>query len=131
MIASTTNFDPANANNGSNIVTYFYTDGNGCSNSDSININVFFCEGINDPSSAFYNVHVYPVPAGNYVNIDLPKSSAEISMQIFNLEGKLMTEQILSGGANRINMQSISAGVYSLQLKKNGEIETRKIVVVK
>ncbi len=131
VIASTTNFDPGNAITGSNIVTYSYTDGNGCSNADSINILVEICEGIDDPSSAFYNVHLYPVPASDYLDVDLPKSSEEIAMKLYNLEGKLMLGQILLSGKNRIDMQSIAAGVYSLQMKNTSGIEMRKIVVVK
>jgi hypothetical protein len=131
VIASSNNFDPGNATPGSNVVTYSYTDGNGCSNADSISILVEFCEGIDDPSSAFFNVHLYPVPASNYLDIDLPKSSKEITMTLFSLDGKLMLEQTLLNGTNRINMQSIAAGVYSLQMKNTSGVETRKITVVK
>ena len=117
------------ANIGFNTITYTYSNGT-CVNTDSINIIATSCVGINE-GDKLSDISVYPVPVNNHLNIVLPKSSGEITMKIFNLEGRLIMEQTLLAGNNRINMQSIAEGVYSLQLKNSTGIETKKIVVVK
>src|SRR5690606_31945607 len=46
---SGTTFNPATAGVGAAVVTYTYTDGNGCTNSAQSTINVNACAGITDP----------------------------------------------------------------------------------
>lgn len=130
VVTGTTNFDPSLASVGNDTILYSYTDNNSCSNSVSTFIPVVICAGING-TIELNSISLYPVPINNYLNLDLPASSETIEMKIYNLEGKLILEQTLLNGQNRINMESISAGVYSLQLKNSANIATQKIVVVK
>jgi hypothetical protein len=79
------------------------------------------------------SVHVYPNPAGNYLNIEVDGFSIKspVHYQILDFAGRtVMTGQIdsnHSAGA-QLNLQDISAGVYLLRVESGNLVERIKII---
>ncbi len=73
-------------------------------------------------------LEVYPIPAQDQI---LVKSSDDNYSRaiILSLEGKALIEQSIKKGLNAISLQSLSAGIYSLQLL--GEQHQQFVKIIK
>jgi hypothetical protein len=71
-------FDPDEAGVGIHEVTYTYTDANGCSNSETVEITVEVCTGISP--DALSGSIIYPNPASGSLNIVLSGSAGNVEM---------------------------------------------------
>lgn len=69
----------------------------------------------------------YPNPAKDKLYLNgLPQ--AKYSIEIFNANGKLIMKQGDMSGKRFIEISSLSAGVYSLSVKTNGEVHTIQFI---
>jgi hypothetical protein len=60
-------FDPATAGVGSHIITYSYTDANGCANSATTTVVVEACVGLGETS--MNSIRVFPNPTNSIINV--------------------------------------------------------------
>ena len=61
-------------------------------------------------------VSVSPNPVAEYLNIQLPETiSSPVDVQVFDLQGKLVLQQVLPAGQN-LNVFGLAPGVYSLKV---------------
>ncbi len=76
-------------------------------------------------------VTLYPNPANNQIMIETNSANSKFSFSIFNIEGKLMTEQIISGGKITVDVKQLAEGFYSYQLKEtvSGDKKTGKLQI--
>lgn len=97
-------------------------------------------EGIDDTKVEENNVanfNVYPVPAQEIITISFDlKQSENLSIQLFSSAGQLVksiSEGKTPSGFQRyiIDVSKLSAGVYFLNLRSDGNTVTRKVSVVK
>lgn len=51
--------------------------------------------------------------------------------RIFDVTGKLVETQILSGGKSYIRLENFAQGVYTIELSGSNKAISRKLVVVK
>jgi hypothetical protein len=103
-----------------------------CSGSDTIL--VFF----DKPESLskyrkILNLKIYPNPARDYINIRfLSANKGDVTLNIFNLEGKLILNRIISdlspGKEIQINTSSFNQGIYFIQLYNKEKINNIKLV---
>lgn len=109
-------FNPAIGQGAYNMY-YTYTDGNNCTNTDSVLIVVGLCSGINElnASSIFM---LYPNPANEQFTI---KTSAEInySLRMMDATGKTVLLKQLTGKTNTINIDALAKGIYLIELQDN------------
>ena len=83
--------------------------------------------GISLPSSIKEILNIYPNPVTDVLNID--NVMQQTSYRILNMVGSVMQQGVLKAGNNSISIQSLSIGMYMLQLTGNeGEKTVRKIV---
>ena len=81
------------------------------------------------------DVNLYPNPADNEVNIDFTlRKNAEVSYRIVNNMGQVVLTaepESLSAGNHleRIDISSLAAGLYMLNLNIDGKIVTKKISI--
>ncbi|MFT7072266.1 T9SS type A sorting domain-containing protein [Patiriisocius sp. Uisw_017] len=68
---------------------------------------------------------VYPNPANDFVNIT-SKNRGTVEVSVYNILGKQI---IATQVTNRLNIASLSAGVYLLNISQNGTSTTKKLVV--
>ncbi|MDX2002478.1 MAG: right-handed parallel beta-helix repeat-containing protein [Chitinophagales bacterium] len=127
-------FDATGLAEGQYIITYAYTDGNGCASSASDTTLVDDCTvGIDDPTFA-QAISVYPNPFGNALTVDVQLlQGAEVSVRLTDLVGKTIIGQIhqLQAGDNRIQLfpgSELASGVYMLELRSGGEVKTYKLL---
>jgi len=79
--------------------------------------------GYSNPSNIF---SLYPNPASNIVNINNPNDRV-ISYNVLNTEGKI----VLQGQSNEINTESLSSGLYLVQVFGINIIMTKKLILSK
>ena len=71
------------------------------------------------------NINIYPNPAQNYLNLDLPEGS---KYRIVAIDGRQMSDFKLANTKQRINVSSLENGIYFVQINKDGESSTKKFV---
>jgi len=72
------------------------------------------------------NWSLYPNPAKDFITIQFPMESKNIAYKIFNLNGVLLKEGILSQSESRISVKELPKGMYFIELNINGELTTKK-----
>ncbi|UFH32532.1 M28 family peptidase [Chryseobacterium sp. C-71] len=74
------------------------------------------------------SVKVYPNPAKNILNIELPNTIKNFNIEITDMSGKLVLK---SENQKGINVSALENGVYFCSIKTDTESVTRKIVIKK
>lgn len=92
----------------------------------------------NTPVAAISNLSVYPNPMVNQgqIAVDLSKATSNVTVNVYSLSGRLV-QQVKAGNLGKgnhvidLNVRSLSAGTYIVQLQAGNENKTAKIVVAK
>jgi hypothetical protein len=74
-------------------------------------------------------ITIYPNPASNVVNVNLPKSIKKSVLKIYNTQKQLITTSSVFGGENEISVQMLPDGCYLMVLMEN-ELVWNKVLVV-
>ena len=124
---SGTNFDPATAGNGTHTVVYTYTDGNGCTSSDSSDIVVDLCTGMN--VSAGELISIYPNPNKGTFTVSTDKDA---QLEMVNELGQIVFSKKIIAGTNSIATSNLAHGVYTIRLIENdGKVKQTKMILEK
>jgi len=80
-----------------------------------------------------FSVHIYPNPAGSYLNIQVDPFTIKspVHYQILDFAGRsIMAGQLDSnhGAGAQLNLQDISGGVYLLRVESGNHVENIKII---
>jgi len=114
-------FSPSGAGIGTHTITYDYSDGNGCSDQAVQTVVVDACAGIEEEAMIF---SIYPNPANSSFSI---VSDVEFeSAQLRDINGRFIQEITPS---EVVDVSSLSAGVYLVELMHDGERYTERVVV--
>ena len=73
------------------------------------------------------SISIYPNPACNSISIEVEKEYAELTIEIMDEMGKLVYSN--NEIDNPISLDGFATGIYFVQLKIEGEVTTKKIVV--
>lgn len=73
-------------------------------------------------------VKIYPNPAKNVLNIELPKHSKDFNVEISDMTGKLVLE---SKNKHEINISGVESGNYMVTISLNDEKISKKIIIKK
>ena len=120
-------FDPLVAGAADHMIYYTYTDTNGCSAADTIEIHVLNCTGINEQ---FENTStIYPNPFGEYIEVSSLSKISEI--KLFDLSGKLVLSQKGSSTLYSVPCRNILPGSYIIEIVTNGLPTRTKIIKFK
>jgi len=120
-------FDPLVAGAADHMVYYTYTDSNGCSAADTIEIHVLNCTGIKEQ---FENTStIYPNPFGEYIEVSSLSKISEI--KLFDLSGKLVLSQIGSSTLYSVPCQNVLPGSYIIEIVTNGLPTRTKVIKFK
>lgn len=122
-------FDPS-VGTGTYSIVYNYTDGNGCSNSDSIVMKVSECTGLNEQLNFVTAIQVYPNPAKDLVVIKNALSSTKLSVAVSDATGRVVLTEAIDSNEKKLNISNLSNGVYLLSIKE-GDKQLRTIKLVK
>ena len=114
---SGSNFDPTTGI-GSYAVTYSYTDGNSCMNTDIVNFTVDNCTGINE--EILPGVLLFPNP--NNGEFTLTGVEVGNTYEVSSAEGKLVLTNTVTSPTESVKLTKIAAGSYFMTtLNKDGE----------
>ena len=124
------NFDPAVSGPGTFVITYSYTDGNGCTNSTSQNIFVDVCSGI-AAANASNDFTVSPNPStGSFFVTFSPGLDGRY--EITDALGKIIRSQkiLVHSGAysEKIDLENEANGIYFLKVSSANYTAVKKIV---
>ncbi len=120
-------FSPGTAGAGSHAITYSFTDGNGCSNTDVLNIIVELCDGIGE--NELDGVSLFPNPNnGSFVISGLETGTL---YQIFDNQGKLVLQKSAESDQIEVSIPHVETGIYVLRATKNGKMGSISFVVSK
>jgi glutamine cyclotransferase len=120
-------FTPAANLAGSNIINYGYTDGNGCANAASLTLVVEICGGINNATAQV--VRIMPNPANNNVFIDM-NTTEKATVTIYNITGQAAMQQIFAAGnVLQLNIETLPAGLYLVQVQTDGTTSVARLQV--
>jgi hypothetical protein len=87
--------------------------------------------GIHDIAAA--NLSVYPNPATNVLNIHADLNLGGYNLEVYDLIGKKIFNQILEGSNNSVNIEKLANGTYLYRItdKQNGLVSQSKFDVIK
>ncbi len=72
-----------------------------------------------------------PNPAKTYFNINLSawKNAGDIVMKLSDISGKLIIQQKMNAGIQKVNLPALQKGVYIVSVSSGKEIQNQKLVI--
>ncbi|MBI4646044.1 MAG: T9SS type A sorting domain-containing protein [Bacteroidia bacterium] len=126
-------FNPAVAGVGTHIIIYSFTDNNSCTNSESQNVNVNNCTGINN-FKFVSDLEIYPNPNTGKFNIEMNiTQTANLELQITNNLGQTIYSeklyQIKGRLVKQVDLKKYPTSIYNLKLVSDKGIKTRLVII--
>jgi hypothetical protein len=126
-------FNPQTAGLGTHALIYTYTDNNSCTASDTFNVVVDLCAGINE-MNPLRNISIYPNPTRGNVVVKLPNGIDKLKAEVLDMQGKIVYSEnnvnVNSGEAN-LDLQFLPNGSYQINFTTNNYKHTLKVAVQK
>jgi hypothetical protein len=122
-------FNPSTAGIGNQIVTYSFTDNNGCINTASETIQVVTCTGINELTDE--QLTVMPNPSSGIFTIEFNNAANGRWIEVMDMSGKLVYESAIANAVTPIELGLISSGCYLLEIKTGTSTTHRKLLIEK
>ncbi|WP_415327224.1 M28 family peptidase [Chryseobacterium sp. MMS23-Vi53] len=79
-------------------------------------------------ANSLESVKIYPNPAKDYLNIELPKDIKNFNLEITDLNGRLILNK---ENETKINVSGFTNGAYLCTIKANDKTAVRKIIIGK
>lgn len=93
--------------------------------SNFVPVNVFITVGFNELSAE--GISVYPNPANDLVTVKTTTGKASM-VTIFDAMSRIVKQQVVSNTETNVSLDGLAAGVYQLQLQKDGKTHNMKLV---
>lgn len=85
--------------------------------------------GTNETSqSKLESIKIYPNPAKDILNVEIPKEVKNFNFEIKDMSGRLISTH---ENETAINVSKLSSGVYLCTVKSEGETVTKKVIIEK
>lgn len=128
-------FSPEEAGVGTHIITYTYTDGNGCTNMAETELYVGECLGIDEFANNI-QVELYPNPNNGVFTLNLSTDGNEVvNIRVLNNIGeevyKLDNITVNNSYKNELNLSKYSEGLYFIHISSGDSYYLKKILVRK
>ncbi len=121
-------FNPSTAGVGTFVITYTYTDGNGCIGTTNLSITVDGCSGVSEEAS-LTGVSLIPNPNdGTFVVTGLEVGA---KFQVFDERGRLVLDSKIETEAQEVILPVVNSGIYYLRAKKDGKEGGIKFLIAK
>lgn len=122
-------FAPSTAGVGSHVLTYTFTDGNGCEGSDTALAIVDVCIGLNPGISVA--LAVYPNPSSGAFTVMMGENPEAATFKVLNLMGQVVQEGKLEVGKTLLDMAAQPSGLYILSVETAGMRESFNLEILR
>jgi len=121
-------FDPAVAGSGNEVLTYSFTNGNGCSGSAQTTVVISDCLGVEDAGNITLNI--YPNPSEG--NFTIVANETVVSALVYDQSGKLVKE-IKGQSVNEVavDLTSFAGGVYTVKVITESSAKSVPVMLMK
>lgn len=121
-------FDPSSAGAGNHLISYFYSDNYGCSNSDTVTFHVDLCTGIKQLNKNGDEISIYPNPNNGTFTITSDEPFQNI--KIVNVLGEEMNYNTNANSSTReICISNLSTGMYFIKINTSTKNYLKRIIV--
>lgn len=120
-------FYPDVAGIGEHIITYVYTDPDGCQNNAVQPVNVTSCVGVAETESG--NISIFPNPSSGLVTIET-NQPGNFSLSINDVLGETIVETTVSF-SNPLVLSNLNPGIYTLLFSDDNQIFVKKLMITK
>jgi uncharacterized repeat protein (TIGR01451 family) len=79
-------------------------------------------------SSDINDVKIFPNPTDNFVNVQVSNKSEFSTLNVYDLNGKLVKQKQLVDDLSIISLEDLPAGIYTMQILNDKKIKIFKIV---
>lgn len=86
-------------------------------------------ETINIEDIVKHSINVYPNPATNIVNIEIPNIFSDVEISIIDASGKIVYKTYSGKNQNSIDVSDFSRGIYILEVKDDINLERQKLII--
>ena len=77
-----------------------------------------------------YTISLFPNPATDYINLNIRSISAQLmSLKIVNLVGEIVLSQADLSNESRIDISSLSSGLYSAHIINQNSVLKEKFII--
>lgn len=120
-------FDPS-VGAGTHDVYYSFTDGNGCSATDTLSLIVSACVGIQEQAAS--ELLLFPNPTSGTFTIELPENGSLVV--VTDMLGNIVySERALHSGKNQVELGDQAAGVYFVKVTAGDRTAVSRLVIRK
>lgn len=125
-------FSPATAGNGTHVVSYTYTDVNGCDATATETIVVSPCTGIaeNETQNTY---SVYPNPNNGTFTLTVNTDAGDMNIELVDLSGRVVytsiENNVQSGFQKQIETENLAVGTYMMRVTSKDVQQVIKIVI--
>jgi hypothetical protein len=85
-------------------------------------------EVVDDLNAASGKIVLFPNPATDHLSIQVGTVAADAVVQIYSLSGDLLLARRLTAGTQTISLQSLSAGIYQVEVRNGKTVTTKQII---
>ncbi len=112
---------------GSYYSVYAYTDNNGCSATDSVNVIVSICTDLKTVANST-SFSLYPNPASDYFIVN-STNNAGLTLIVTDAAGRLIMKKELKSASEKINISQYAKGIYFIEVKEGSKAVYRTKIV--
>ncbi len=116
------------APNASTVFVVNGTDLNGCKGSNTVNITVKPCTGIDEVAATQLGVEVYPNPSNGQFSLKSDVFGQDVVLTIFNTTGQLVYRGTVEMSNHQLDLQYLAKGLYYLKVTEGNRYQMVKIV---
>ena len=71
---------------------------------------------------------MFPNPASDLVNIQLPSGSDKAEVSIFDYTGRLMKSKTITSNDSKLDVNNLSNGMYLIRVTSNNKIGAQRFI---
>ncbi len=102
------------------------TDSNGCTIFMEFTIDLII--GVEDILGND-KIEIYPNPVKETLTISLLQNNKDVQVEMYDLNGKLVLNQLMNGESTQVDCRGLEAGTYIIELKQENDILLKEIII--
>ena len=80
------------------------------------------------PENKLLSFEMYPNPASDVLNVQLPTGTEKAEVSVFDYTGRLVSSKTISSNDSTLDVQNISKGIYIIRVATNSKIGVQRFI---